>query len=118
MDGSGVIVLVVDDDPALLRLVKLVLRSDGFDTHTAVDGQDALEEIARCAPDIIVLDLDMPVMDGPTFLRRIRAEGNRTPVLILSAHEPSILRRLDAQDYLSKPFIPDELSTRVRKLAA
>jgi DNA-binding response OmpR family regulator len=118
MDESGASVLIVDDDPALLRLVTLVLRTDGFEAHTAVDGQEALAEIARCEPDVIVLDLEMPVMDGPTFLHHIREDGNRTPVLILSALEPEAARSLDAQDFLSKPFIPDELSVRLRRLIA
>ncbi len=118
MDESNPTVLLVDDDPALLRLLKLVLRTDGFRICTAIHGLDALDHLDSCAPDLIVLDMEMPVMDGPTFLRRIREQGCRTPVLVLSACDSARSRLFGAEGFLSKPFVPEELSAKIRCLVA
>ncbi|HEX5480093.1 MAG TPA: response regulator [Dehalococcoidia bacterium] len=103
-------VLVVDDDPAIVRLLKLTLRGGGFDVTGASNGEEALEEVDRHAPEAIVLDIDMPVMNGREFYERLRARHIHIPVVILSAYNPRrVQRELGAQAYIGKPFEPDEL---------
>lgn len=110
-------VLVVDDDAALVRLLTLTLRQDGFEVSTAFDGAEALTQVAVRKPDAIVLDLEMPVMDGRTFYRELRARGIETPVLILSAMGARTARReLNAEAYMEKPFDPYELVSTVGAL--
>jgi DNA-binding response OmpR family regulator len=110
-------VLVVDDDASVTRLVSLFLRDEGFEVLTAGNGEEALREIEQTEPDVIVLDLQMPVMDGETFYRELRARGAEIPVLVLSAYGArAASRRLGAQDSLDKPFDPDTLVTRVERL--
>ncbi len=118
MEHETAIVLVVDDDPAVLRLLQLALGTDGFRTCTAVDGEQALERLESCSPDAIVLDIEMPVMDGPTFFRIMRARGCTTPVLVLSARGATAARNVGADSYLSKPFNPSELTRKLRALVA
>ena len=113
-------VLVVEDDPHVREAVERALRFEGYDVHTAVDGNDALLRIDELTPDAIVLDVLMPGTDGLAVCRIIRDRGNRTPVLMLTArHEVSDrVAGLDAgaDDYLVKPFALDELFARVRAL--
>ncbi len=112
-------VLLVDDDPAVLRLMTLTLRLSGYDVCVAEDGRKALDGLRECSPDVIVLDMQMPVMDGPTFYRRLRAEGWTVPVLVVSAvGRADVLAGVEAQGFLAKPFLPDQLVTQVEKLAA
>ena len=112
-------VLIVDDDASLRRMLKLTLRDDGFRVCCAIDGAQALEEVERCAPDVIVLDLQMPVMDGRTFYRRLREGGCETPVLVVSADgAAAAARELNANGYLAKPFDPDVLTAKIAALAA
>ena len=111
------VILVVDDDAALSRMLLLALRGDGLDVASAPNGQVALDEVEERHPDVIVLDLEMPVMDGRTFYRELRARGTDTPVLILSAFEARRgQRELGANAYLNKPFDPDDLVREVRQL--
>ncbi len=117
--GADVMILVVDDDPALSRMVALTLRNDGFDVVAAPNGAVALETLRTREADVIVLDLEMPVMDGREFFRELRRKGRRTPVLVVSAYEARQgQRELGADDYLNKPFNPDDLVERVRALAS
>jgi two-component system response regulator MprA len=113
-------VLVVEDDPHVREAVERALRFEGYDVHTAVDGNDALLRVDELAPDAIVLDVLMPGTDGLAVCRILRDRGNRTPVLMLTArHEVSDrVAGLDAgaDDYLVKPFALDELFARVRAL--
>jgi len=112
-------VLVVDDDPAIRNLVALTLRSEGFDVSTAGNGELALYELERGDFDAIVLDLEMPVMDGRTFYRALRARNRSTPVMILSASGSLEARfELGADDAMPKPFDPFELVQRLERLAA
>ena len=115
---NDVTVLIIDDEPAVQRLVSLVLRSAGFSTCAAVDGFDGLEQLERCDPDVIVLDVAMPRMDGPMFLRTIRSSGCEKPVLILSGQDRSATKRLPAEAHLLKPFAPDDLVSTVQRLIA
>jgi len=113
-------VLVVEDDPHVREAVERALRFEGYDVHTAVDGNDALLRIDELTPDAIVLDVLMPGTDGLAVCRILRDRGNHTPVLMLTArHEVSDrVAGLDAgaDDYLVKPFALDELFARVRAL--
>ena len=110
-------VLVVDDDPAVIRMVSLSLITDGFDVSTAGDGLQGLERLEAQSFDVIVLDLQMPRMDGRAFFREMRSRGYETPVVILSAYGADVARsELKANGAFSKPFDPDDLSAVVRRL--
>lgn len=110
------LILVVDDEPAIARLARAKLQADGYAVIAAANGEEALERIEAERPDLVVLDLMMPGMDGFETLRRIR-EGGQLPVILLTARtgDSDKLRGLHggADDYLTKPFNPDELSARV-----
>jgi two-component system response regulator MprA len=112
--------LVVEDDPHVREAVERALRYEGYDVHTAVDGNDALLRIDELEPDAIVLDVLMPGTDGLAVCRILRDRGNHTPVLMLTARHAVSDRvaGLDAgaDDYLVKPFALDELFARVRAL--
>jgi two-component system response regulator MprA len=113
-------ILVVDDEPAVLDAVDRALRLEGYQTQLAADGQEALDALAAGAPDALVLDLLMPRVDGLEVCRRLRAAGDRTPVLVLTARDAVAdrVRGLDAgaDDYLVKPFALEELLARLRAL--
>jgi two-component system response regulator MprA len=113
-------VLVVEDDAHVREAVERALRFEGYEVHTAVDGNDALLRAGDLAPDVIVLDVLMPGTDGLAVCRILRDRGNHTPILMLTArHEVSDrVAGLDAgaDDYLVKPFALDELFARVRAL--
>ncbi|MER6200866.1 response regulator transcription factor [Streptomyces sp. NPDC001586] len=113
-------ILVVDDEPAVREALRRSLAFEGYAVQTAVDGLDALDRAASYSPDLIVLDIQMPRMDGLTAARRLRAAGSVTPVLMLTARDTvgDRVTGLDAgaDDYLVKPFELDELFARVRAL--
>ena len=113
-------ILVVDDEAAVREAVDRALRLEGYATQLAADGREALDALAEAPPDAVVLDVLMPVMDGLEVCRRLRAAGDRTPVLMLTARDtvPDRVRGLDAgaDDYLVKPFALDELRARLRAL--
>jgi two-component system response regulator MprA len=113
-------VLIVDDDSGVRRMLARTLEAEGYGVTTAADGGSALVEIERSAPDLIVLDVAMPGMDGLGVTRRLRGKGDALPVLLLTARDGVADRvaGLDAgaDDYLVKPFATDELLARVRAL--
>jgi two-component system response regulator MprA len=113
-------ILVVDDEPAVREAVDRALRLDGYRTELAGDGRAALTAIASAPPDALVLDVLMPDVDGLEVCRRLRAAGDRTPVLMLTARDAVAdrVRGLDAgaDDYLVKPFALEELLARMRAL--
>lgn len=113
-------VLIVDDEPAVRDALRRSLSFEGYETQTAVDGLDALEKAAATPPELIVLDVQMPRMDGLTVARRLRAHGELVPILMLTARDTvgDRVSGLDAgaDDYLVKPFELDELLARVRAL--
>ncbi len=113
-------ILVVDDEQAVREAVDRALRLEGYRTELAADGRAALDAVASAPPDAIVLDVLMPGIDGLEVCRRLRAAGDRTPVLLLTARDavPDRVRGLDAgaDDYLVKPFALDELRARLRAL--
>ncbi|WP_167739566.1 response regulator transcription factor [Streptomyces subrutilus] len=113
-------ILVVDDEPEVRAAVEDGLAVEGFEVRGAADGLAALSQVAAWEPDAVVLDVMMPVLDGLGVCRRLRALGDRTPVLVLTART-SVSERVDgleagADDYLVKPFALDELVARVRAL--
>jgi two-component system, OmpR family, response regulator MprA len=113
-------ILVVDDEPSVRDALDRALRLDGYRVQLAGDGQQALERLAEDPPDAVVLDVLMPEPDGLEVCRRLRAAGDRTPVLLLTARDavPDRVRGLDAgaDDYLVKPFALEELTARLRAL--
>ncbi|CAM5403473.1 DNA-binding response regulator OS=Streptomyces fumanus OX=67302 GN=GCM10018772_29300 PE=4 SV=1 [Streptomyces fumanus] len=113
-------ILIVDDEPAVREALQRSLAFEGYGTEVAVDGAQALEKAAAYRPDLLVLDMQMPRMDGLTAARRIRAAGDTTPILMLTARDTvgDRVTGLDAgaDDYLVKPFELDELFARIRAL--
>lgn len=112
-------ILVVDDDPRLRDLLRVALERAGFAVLTAGDGQSALVRAARDRPDLVVLDIGLPELDGLEVCRRIRARSD-LPVLFLTARDDEIDRvlglELGADDYVTKPFSPREVVARVRAI--
>ena len=110
-------ILVVDDEKRLVSLVESYFTQEGYRVVTAYNGREALAVARREKPDLIVLDLMMPEMDGYEFMRQHRAEAN-TPIVLLTARvddeEKIIGLELGADDYVTKPFRPRELTARVR----
>ncbi|MCX4915596.1 MULTISPECIES: response regulator transcription factor [unclassified Streptomyces] len=113
-------ILIVDDEPAVRDALRRSLAFEGYDTEVAVDGADALEKATAYQPDLVVLDIQMPRMDGLTAARRMRGAGTTTPILMLTARDTvgDRVTGLDAgaDDYLVKPFELDELFARIRAL--
>ena len=112
-------ILIVDDDPRLRDLVRLTLERAGHAVLTAADGRAALVHAAREAPELIVLDVGLPEMDGFEVCRRLRASSD-VPILFLTARDDEIDRvvglELGADDYVTKPFSPRELAARVKAI--
>ena len=114
MPGS---ILVADDEKHILQLVSLYLTNEGFRVETAADGQEALDKARRFRPDLVVLDLMMPRVDGWEVCRRLRKESD-VPVIMLTARTDDVDKivglELGADDYVIKPFNPRELVARVK----
>lgn len=110
-------ILVVDDEPHLVRTLAINLRARDYEVEAAGDGRSALQAVHDQAPDLVILDLGLPDLDGVDVLRRIR-EVSHVPVIVLSARTDSIdkVEALDvgADDYVTKPFAVDELLARIR----
>ena len=113
-------VLVVEDDQPLVRIMTKSLESNGFEVTSAFDGEDGLRAARDDRPDAIVLDLQLPRLNGVDLCRRLRSEGNAVPILMLTARStvPDRIGGLDAgaDDYLVKPFSLGELAARLRAL--
>jgi two-component system response regulator PrrA len=113
-------VLIVDDDAVLRRSLARALRLAGFTTDVAEGGRDALARIAAGRPDVVVLDVSMPDLSGTGVWRRLRADGNEVPVVMLSALDEADDRisglQAGADDYLVKPFVTAELELRLKAL--
>ncbi|MDH6579584.1 response regulator transcription factor [Kitasatospora sp. MAP5-34] len=118
--GAPARLLVVDDEPALRDALESSLAFEGYEVITATDGYEALDAVERERPDLVLLDIMMPRMDGLTTVRRMRSRGDTAPVLMLTARDAvgDRVTGLDvgADDYLAKPFELDELLARVRAL--
>ncbi len=119
-DGSPIRVLLVDDEPALTNLLKMALHYEGWEIEVARDGREAIAKFEEFAPDLLVLDIMLPDIDGLEILRRVRESEGYTPTLFLTARD-SVLDRVTgltagADDYLTKPFSLEELVARLRGL--
>ena len=116
---SGESILIADDEASIRDLARLYLEKEGFRVRTVEDGLAALEEVRREPPDLLVLDLMMPRLDGWEVCRRLRAESD-LPILMLTARDQDIDKivglEMGADDYLTKPFNPRELVARARAI--
>lgn len=110
-------VLIVDDEPSILATMAPLLRSRGYEVSTAMSANACLDSVERVDPDLIILDLGLPDMDGVELCRLLR-DGRSTPIIVLSARgaEPDKVGALDAgaDDYVTKPFSAEELLARIR----
>ena len=116
-NSQGRLILVVDDEARMVRFIQLNLEHDGFQVISAYNGREALEQVRSQLPNLILLDVMMPDLDGFEVLKRIR-EQSTVPVIMLTAkgEEDDRVRGLElgADDYITKPFSPRELVSRVR----
>ena len=112
--------LAVDDSATMRNLVKMALESEGFTVDTAENGQEALELAKRNTYDIVISDINMPVMDGLQFLKEFREMNKRTPVLMLTteteARKKEEAKRLGATGWIVKPFKPEDLVKVVKRV--
>lgn len=115
--GTGARILVVEDEPGILRALKTNLSRHGFEVETAETGREALDIYSRQRPDLILLDLGLPDIDGTAVIQEVRAHAS-TPIVVLSVrggeHDKVAALDLGADDYLTKPFGVEELLARVR----
>ena len=113
-------VYIVEDEPGIREIEQRALERNGFSTETFHDGEEMLERLKEKTPDLILLDIMLPGMDGITILKTLREEKNQVPVLLLTAKDDisDKVKGLDcgADDYMTKPFSTDELLARVRAL--
>jgi two-component system KDP operon response regulator KdpE len=111
-------VLVVDDEPAIRRFLRTSLRAEGYDIIEEETGEAALTEIRRRSPDLIMLDLGLPDIDGTEVINRIRTAGSSVPIIVLSSRSDEAAKvdalDLGADDFVTKPFGIDELLARIR----
>jgi two-component system, OmpR family, response regulator TrcR len=119
-DGSPIRVLLVDDEPALTNLVKMALHYEGWTVEVAHNGREAVSKFDDVEPDVLVLDIMLPDIDGLEILQRVRRSGPYTPTLFLTARD-SVMDRVTgltagADDYMTKPFSLEELVARLRGL--
>ena len=121
-NASNKTVLIVDDEPDTLELIKLILESAGFKTVSAASGIEALREVDVSKPDLVLLDIMMPDMDGWEVFRKIKEKNSTLPIAILTAKAQNFdrllgLHVLKADDYIIKPFVKNELINKVGKLS-
>ncbi|HXQ96598.1 MAG TPA: response regulator transcription factor [Candidatus Acidoferrales bacterium] len=113
-------ILIVEDEFAVARGVEYALQQEGYDVRIARSGEEGLEFATQQAPDLVVLDVRLPGMDGFEVLRRLRASGSKAPVLFLTARDDEVDKviglELGADDYLTKPFGLRELMSRIKAL--
>ena len=117
---SSELILLVDDEPSIIQLARMYFEREGFRVQEAADGESALESAAKHHPSLIVLDVMLPKLDGFEVCRKLRAGGDQTPIIMLTARDEDIDKilglELGADDYLTKPFNPRELTARVKAI--
>jgi len=115
--SDGLQILIIDDEIQIRRFLRISLEANGYRVHEAIDGQEGIAKTAQVRPDLVILDMGLPDMDGLDVLQRLR-EWTQTPVLVLSVRDSDRdkVAMLDAgaDDYLTKPFSMDELLARLR----
>lgn len=113
-------VLIVDDEQSIVTLLQYNLEQSGFEVVTALDGEDGINKIFSEQPDIVVLDLMLPKMDGVEVCKQVRSEKNQVPILMLTAKDDEFDKvlglELGADDYMTKPFSPREVVARVKAI--
>ena len=114
------LILLVDDEPSIIQLARMYFERDGFRIHEAMDGEAALEAVAKHHPALIVLDVMLPKLAGFEVCRKLRAGGDLTPIIMLTARDEDFDKilglELGADDYLTKPFNPRELIARTKAI--
>jgi len=117
---SSELILLVDDEPSIIQLARMYFERDGFRVQEISDGESALEAVAKQHPALIVLDVMLPKLNGFEVCRTLRAGGDQTPIIMLTARDEDIDKilglELGADDYLTKPFNPRELIARVKAI--
>ncbi|NLF51167.1 MAG: response regulator transcription factor [Leptolinea sp.] len=112
------LILLVDDEPNIIQLARMYLEREGYRFISAADGKEAMEMIRTKKPDLVVLDVMLPELDGLEVCKRLRREKNNVPVIMLTARDDDIDKilglELGADDYMTKPFNPRELTARVK----
>ncbi len=117
------VVCIIEDEPGMIELVSLILKSRGFEVHGAVGGQEGLEMVARIQPDLVLLDLMMPDINGWDVYQQMKADERMKdiPVIVVTAKATSIDRVLGlhiakVQDYITKPFSPNQLVQAIKRV--
>jgi DNA-binding response OmpR family regulator len=117
---TGDLVLIVDDEASIVQLASMYLEREGFETIAVGNGIAAIEEVRKSKPDLLVLDIMLPGLDGFEVCKQLRAEDNPIPIIMLTARDDDIDKILGlefgADDYLTKPFNPRELVARVKAI--
>lgn len=120
MQESANSILIVEDDRDLVKLLQINLLDEGYDVHTARDGQQALELFQQLAPSLLILDIMLPKLDGFEVCKQIRQEDRKVPILMLTAKAEEVDTilglELGADDYMTKPFSVRELTARVKAI--
>jgi two-component system, OmpR family, alkaline phosphatase synthesis response regulator PhoP len=116
----GQLILIVDDEPNIVQLTRMYLEREGYRVHPVGDGRAALEAVESLQPALMVLDLMLPEIDGFEVCRRLRAQNNPIPILMVTARDEDVDKilglEMGADDYLTKPFNPRELVARVKAI--
>jgi two-component system alkaline phosphatase synthesis response regulator PhoP len=117
---SSELILLVDDEASIVQLIRIYLERENFRVETAVDGEAALDLVKRHNPQLVVLDIMLPKLDGLEVCRRLRSENNPVAIIMLTARDEDIDKilglEIGADDYLTKPFNPHELVARIKAI--
>ena len=120
MNSDRDTILLVDDEQNILDLASMYLVREGFDIETSTNGIDGLEKTRQIKPALVVLDLMLPGLDGFEICRKLRAEDNQVPIILLTARDEDVDKilglELGADDYMTKPFNPRELAARAKAI--
>ena len=115
-------IIIVDDEPDILKTTKMFLESEGFNVETAMDGIAGLEKIRKLKPDLIVLDLILPKLDGYKICRMLKFDSKqkKTPIVIITARAQEANRKMAEEvgcdAYITKPFVPEDFLKKIKEL--